>query len=69
MNNAIIQAGILVKNLPSYELRKYTVVRLDNGESWYYGTYDDYSRAEEVAKELGNGYVIERWEECQEKKQ
>ena len=48
-----------VNNLPSCDLDKYTVVRYADGGLWYYGTYSNRERAEEVADELGNGLVIE----------
>lgn len=35
------------------------VARLVDAELWYYGVYDTWERAEEVAKELGNGVVFE----------
>lgn len=48
-----------VKNLPSYDLDCYTVFRLDDGDLWFYGTYENEDRAKEVAKELGNALVVE----------
>jgi hypothetical protein len=35
------------------------VARLVDNELWYYGLYDTWERAEEVAKELGNSVVFE----------
>ena len=35
------------------------VARLVDSELWYYGMYATWERAEEVAKELGNGVVLE----------
>ena len=35
------------------------VARLVDGELWYYGLYNTWERAKEVAKELGNGVVFE----------
>jgi hypothetical protein len=50
---------VIVNNLPNYELRKYIVARYDRQKLWFYGTYDDKERAESVAKEIGNGLVVE----------
>ena len=50
---------IEVNNLPSYDLDRYTVFRLDDGDLWFYGTYENEDRAKEVAKELGNALVVE----------
>jgi hypothetical protein len=38
---------------------KVMVARLVDSELWYYGIYATWKRAEEVAKELGNGVVFE----------
>lgn len=35
------------------------VARLVDSELWYYGMYATWERAKEVAKELGNGVVLE----------
>ena len=50
---------VTVNNLPDYELRKYIVARYEAQELWFYGTYDDLEKAESVAKEIGNGLVVE----------
>lgn len=50
---------IEVNNLPSYDLDRYTVFRLDDGDLWFYGTYENEDRAKEVAHELGNALVVE----------
>lgn len=52
-------ANIKIYNLPPYLLRQHTVVRLDHGKLWFYGTYDDAAQAERIALELGNGFVVE----------
>lgn len=50
---------IEVNNLPKYDLDRYTVFRLDDGDLWFYGTYENEDRAKEVAHELGNALVVE----------
>lgn len=47
---------INVRNCESLTGR-YAVVRNCEGEYWYYGTYDDFARANSVANEIGNGFV------------
>lgn len=47
-----------VKNLPDYPLRTWVVARYDSGKLWFYGTYDEYERAENVARTIGNGLVV-----------
>ena len=48
-----------INNLPSYELDGFVVVRCDNATLWYFGMYDTYERAFEVAMSLENGLVVE----------
>ena len=54
-----------VRNLPKHPLNKWIVVRYVDGELWYYGTWhtDERIRADKVAKELGNGLVLEHLED------
>jgi len=54
----IIQAKVKVNNM--YEKAKpgYLVVRDFDGEVWYYGNYGTEERAETVAREIGNGFVV-----------
>ena len=48
-----------VNNLPKPELiKKYVVARWADGELWFWGTWDDNKRANEVAEEIG-GIVVE----------
>jgi len=57
--NETIAVKAMVYNLPK-ELRPgFVVARQDCGNLWYYGTYDDYRRALEVACDLENGVVLE----------
>ncbi len=60
-----LNVTIRVYNMPvSRNTRKgFMVVRLVDAAMWYYGTYDEYNRAREVALELGNGLVVEVKEE------
>lgn len=37
----------------------YEVARLVDGELWHYGIYESETRAKYVAKEIGNGVVLE----------
>ena len=50
-----------VNNLPSYPLRRYVVARYDDHTQtlWFYGSYDEYEKANQAAKEIGNGVVLE----------
>ena len=58
--SGFISTTLCVKNMPNFgELRKWTVLRLDHGQLWFYGTYDDADKAEEVANELGNAFAVE----------
>ena len=54
-----INAIVKVNNLPEVEEIGFMVVRQDDGELWYYGTFDTEERAKEVAIEIGNGLYIE----------
>jgi hypothetical protein len=54
-----IIATVKINNLPDYDDAGFMVVRQDDGELWYYGTYETEERAKEVAIEIGNGAVIE----------
>jgi len=62
MSNAYLRVHLFVKNCPLSIIRSESTVmvaRLVDAELWYYGLYDTWERAEEVAKELGNGVVFE----------
>ena len=64
MTMAYIQVGVFVKNCPLSIIENknednFMVARLVDSELWYYGLYAKWERAEEVAKELGNGVVLE----------
>lgn len=49
---------VSINNLPiSY--KKYIVAMLVDGEFWYWGSWDDKSKAEQVAKTMPDGVVIE----------
>ena len=58
MKNKNTKCQIMINNYPSYELREYTVVKGVEHAFWFYGTYDDEGKAFEVAKALGNGFVV-----------
>jgi len=53
-----VKAFIEINNAPE-KLCRYTVVRRsEDGQLWYWGTYDDKNRAEMAAAEIGNGILI-----------
>lgn len=62
MTNAFLKIRTFVKNCPVDIIENednVMVARLVDSELWYYGMYATWERAEEVAKELGNGIVLE----------
>lgn len=62
MTNAFLKVRTFVKNCPVSIIEnedKVMVARLVDSELWFYGLYATWDRAEEVAKELGNGVVLE----------
>lgn len=61
---AYLQVGVFVKNCPFSIIENenednFMVARLVDSELWCYGLYATWERAEEVAKELENGVVLE----------
>lgn len=62
MAKAFLTVRTFVKNCPVNIIEnedKVMVARLVDSELWYYGLYATWERAKEVAKELGNGVVLE----------
>jgi hypothetical protein len=62
MAKAFLKVRTFVKNCPVGVIRSgatVMVTRVVDSELWYYGMYATWERAEEVAKELGNGVVLE----------
>lgn len=62
MNKAFLKVNTFVKNCPLSIIENednVMVARLVDSELWYYGMYATWERAEEVAKELGNGVILE----------
>lgn len=62
MANAYLKVKLFVKNCPVSIIGNDSTVMvasLVDGELWYYGLYNTWERAEEVAKKLGNGVVFE----------
>ena len=62
MTKAFLKVRAFVKNCPVSIIEnedKVMVARLVDSELWYYGMYATWEKAEEVAKELGNGVVLE----------
>lgn len=62
MAKAFVTVRTFVKNCPLSIIKnedKVMVARLVDSELWFYGLYATWDRAEEVAKELGNGVVLE----------
>ena len=55
-----MKVKIKVLNMPKERSEgRFMVVRLCDARLWYYGTYDDESRAIQAALEIGNGLVVE----------
>ena len=52
------QIQVKVRNMPKDMIGGYVVARLVSGELWYYGTWEDYTYAENVAKEFENGIIV-----------
>ncbi len=62
MAKAFLKVRAFVNNCPVSIIEnedKVMVTRLVDSELWFYGLYATWDRAEEVAKELGNGVVLE----------
>lgn len=56
--------SVKVRNMDDYAYNhRYIVARSWKGELWFYGAWDEYERALEVANEL-NGIVVENLEVC-----
>ena len=58
-----MRVEIKINNLPDKIVRRYVVVRRCDDEDvvslWYYGQYSSLHKANEVAVEIGNGFVVE----------
>lgn len=51
---------MIINRMPSYAAEyKYIVYREVNGQNWFYGAYNDVTKAASVAAEI-RGYVVER---------
>ncbi len=62
MNKAFLKVRTFVNGCPMNIIgseNTIIVANLVDSELWYYGMYATWERAEEVAKELGNGVVLE----------
>lgn len=47
----------MINNMPAYAVNyRFIVYRVVDGEKWFYGAYNDYMRAHEVAAMI-DGYV------------
>ena len=56
-----IKVNVEIHNMPEDVTEDYVVVRRAEDYSfWFYGEYETKERAIEVARELSNGFVIER---------
>ena len=57
-----MNAEIKINNMPDKIGRRYVVVRRCDDEDvvslWYYGQYKTLKQANEVAVEIGNGFVV-----------
>ena len=58
-----ITVNVDINNVPydfgGDEKYGYIVARLVDTKLWWYGFYESFKRADEVASELGNGFVLE----------
>jgi hypothetical protein len=63
MIKARIEGKIIIRNVPESIVNGsrtgFVCARVSQTELWYYGCYETYERASEVALELGNGIVVE----------
>ena len=62
MSKAFLKVNTFVNNCPLNIIineDNVMVANLVDSELWYYGLYATWERAEEVAKELGNGVILE----------
>jgi hypothetical protein len=63
MIKARIEGKIIIRNVPESIVNGsrtgFVCVSVSESDLWYYGCYDTFERASEVAFELGNGMVIE----------
>ena len=50
---------IHVNNTPAINKPYVVVRRAEDGKLWYFGQYDDKNKADQVAVEIGNGFVAE----------
>ena len=56
------QMLVKIKNMPSEPISGYVVARLVRGELWYYGTWREHAKAEDVANEFENGILVGYYE-------
>lgn len=62
MTKAFLKVRTFVKNCPVSIIaneNKIIVARLVDSELWYFGMFATWEKAEQVAKDLGNGVVLE----------
>ena len=62
MTKGFLTVHAFVNNCPFSIIRsedKVMVARLVDSELWFYGLYATWEKAEQVAKDLGNGVVLE----------
>ena len=59
MKDRQVNCKIVIKNVPTGTLDRYTVVRVSNHEFWFYGTYTKLDKAVKAAEEIHNGYIVE----------
>lgn len=58
-----ISVNVVIKNVPynfddTDHIEEFIVARLVDAELWWYGVYDKYEKAKEVAIEIGNGVIL-----------
>lgn len=62
MTKAFLKVRTFVNNCPANIIAnedEIMVARLVDSELWFYGLYATWEKAEQVAKDLGNGVVLE----------
>lgn len=63
MIKARIEGKVIIHNVPESIINGsrtgFVCARVSESDLWYYGCYETFERASEVALELGNGMVIE----------
>lgn len=54
----VINAKLIINNIPEDETLGYVVARLFDSYLWYYGNYETQDEAQKVAETFENGVVV-----------